>query len=392
MKSVALVRGNSLTNFEMQYYYPLKDKFKIVGICSLRNLFALDDRIKIIKLPSMYDIEYLLPRKFKIRKIYQRIFYYELFYQKMFGLEKVLRNFDIIHSSDVEYYYTYQSAKARLKYNKRLVITQWQNIPFAYASRGYRFVESKRFKVLKKAVDAIIAKSERAKLSLVLEGFPEEKIHVIKPGIDLSKFRPMGKSEDLMRKLKIGEKDKIILFSGRLHWHKGITVLFNAFKLLILDKEINPEIVKLIIVGSGELKNMLRDFAKFLNIERNVIFVGSVDYDKMPEYHNLADLFVLPSLPTQRWQEQFGMVLVESMACGKPVITTMSGSIPEVVEDKAILVQPFDFFELYKAIKRVLIDEKLANELGQKAREFVVKNYNAEDVAKKIEKIYNSIS
>jgi len=390
MKKVALVRGNGLSPFELQYYYPLKDKFKFTGICSLKNPFSVDG-IEIVKLPSVYDFEILFPRSFKIRKIYQHIFYYELFWQKMFGLEKVLKSFDIIHSADVEYYYTYQAAKARLKYDKRLVITQWQNIPFAYASRGYRFVESKRFKKLKEAVDVIIAKSERAKLSLVLEGFPEEKIVVIKPGVDLSRFKPMEKDKILMRKLGINEKDKVILFSGRLHWHKGVFVLLNAFKLLLMDKEVDPSIVKLLIVGTGELANVLNDFVKFLGISRNVIFVGFVDYNEMPKYHNLADVFVLPSVPTQRWQEQFGMVLIESMACGKPVVTTLSGSIPEVVGDKAVLVQPFDFLELYKALKKVLCDEKFAKDLGDRAREFVVQNYNAEDVARKIENVYNSL-
>ncbi|CUS97402.1 glycosyltransferase family 4 protein [Candidatus Kryptobacter tengchongensis] len=391
MRKVALVRGNGLSKFELQYYYPLKDKFKLTGICSLNNKFSVYDELEVIRLPSVYDFEVLIPKILKLRKIYQRVFYYELFWQKMFGLEKVLKNFDIIHSADIEYYYTYQAAKARLKYNSRLVITQWQNIPFAYASRGYKFVESKRFEILKKAVDAIIAKSERAKLSLILEGFSGEKVWVIKPGVDINKFKPMEKPEVLVKKLGIGKNDKIILFSGRLHWHKGVIVLLNAFKLLLGDKDIDPAKVKLVLVGTGELRKLLYDFSKFLNIEKNVIFAGSVDYDEMPKYHNLADVFVLPSVPTQRWQEQFGMVLIESMACGKPVITTMSGSIPEVVEDKAILVQPFDFLELYKAMKKILIDEKLASEMGKKAREFVVQNYNAEDVSKKIEKIYDSI-
>jgi len=105
----------------------------------------------------------------------------------------------------------------------------------------------------------------------------------------------------------------------------------------------------------------------------------------------LADVFVLPSVPDRRWQEQFGMVLIESMACGKPVISTLSGSIPEVVGDNAILVQSFDFLELYKALKKILSDEKLQYELGKKGREFVVKNYNAVDTARKIEKIYSSL-
>jgi starch synthase len=392
MIKVALVRGSGLTKYEMQYYEPLVDNFEIWGICSLNNQFPIDGlKIKIKKLPSVYDFEIFFPRALKIRKIYQRIFYYELFLQRIFGLESFLKNFDIIHSGDVEYFYTYQSAKVRLKYNKRLVITQWQNIPFAYGFRGYNFVKSKRFKEIVEAVDVAIATSERAKLTLVLEGFPEEKIQVIMPGVDVEKFKPMAKDFNLMRNLGINEDDKIILFSGRLQWQKGIIVLMNAFKLLVMDKDFDGNKLKLLIVGGGQLLNWLKKFVRFLDIEKNVIFVGYVDYEEMPKFHNLADVFVLPSVPDRRWQEQFGMVLIESMACGKPVISTLSGSIPEVVGDNAILVQSFDFFELYKALKRILSDEKLQYELGKRGREFVVKNYNAVDTARKIEKIYSSL-
>ncbi|CUU08920.1 Glycosyltransferase involved in cell wall bisynthesis [Candidatus Thermokryptus mobilis] len=392
MKKVALVRGNGLTKFEIQYYEPLIDNFEIWGICSLNNPFSIGGlKINVKKLPSVYDLEMFFPNVFKLRKIYQRIFYYELFLQKIFGLENLLKNFDIIHSADVEYFYTYQSAKARLKYDKRLVITQWQNIPFAYGFRGYNFVKSKRFKKIVEAVDVAIATSERAKLTLVLEGFPEEKIQIVKPGVDVEKFRPMAKDFNLMRNLGINEDDKVILFSGRLQWQKGIIVLLNAFKLLVMDKDFDGNKLKLLIVGGGQLLNWLKKFVRFLDIEKNVIFAGYVDYDEMPKFHNLADVFVLPSIPDKRWQEQFGMVLIESMACGKPVISTLSGSIPEVVGDNAILVQSFDFFELYKALKRILSDEKLHYELGKRGREFVVKNYNAVDTAQKIKKIYNSL-
>jgi glycosyltransferase involved in cell wall biosynthesis len=392
MKRIALVRGNGLAKFETQYYKPLTDKFEIWGICSLNNPFPLHEiKINIKRLPSIYDLEVFLPNILKIRKIYQRIFYYELFYQKMFGLVNFLKNFDLIHSSDVEYYYTYQCAMARLKYNKRLVITQWQNIPFAYGVKGFNFVKSKRFKTLIDAVDVVIATSERSKKTLILEGFPEDKIKIIKPGVDVEKFKPMDKDLNLMKSLNISEKDKVILFSGRLQWQKGIIVLFQAFKLLLMDKEIDKNNLKLLIVGKGQLQKWLKKFAKFLEIEKNVIFAGSVDYNKMPSYHNLADVFVLPSVPDRRWQEQFGMVLIESMACGKPVVSTFSGSIPEVVGDNAILVQSFDFLELYTALKKLLTDERLALELGEKGRQFVIKNYNSIDVAKKIENVYMSL-
>ncbi len=392
MRKIALVRGNGLTKFKMQYYEPLIDNFEIWGICSLNNPFPIGGlKINVKKLPSVYDFEIFFPNAFKLRKIYQRIFYYELFLQKMFGLENFLKNFDIIHSSDVEYFYTYQSAKARLKYDKRLVITQWQNIPFAYGFKSYNFVKSKRFKKIVEAVDVVIATSERAKLTLILEGLPEEKIQIVMPGVDVEKFKPMERDFNLMKSLGIREDDKVILFSGRLQWQKGVIVLLNAFKLLVMDKDFDKNKLKLLIVGGGQLMNWLKKFAQFLEVEKNVIFAGSVDYDEMPRFHNLADVFVLPSVPDKRWQEQFGMVLIESMACGKPVISTLSGSIPEVVGDYAILVQSFDFFELYKALKRILSDDKLSDDLGKRGRDFVVKNYNAVDTARKIEKIYNSL-
>lgn len=392
MTKVALVRGNSLTKFELQYYEPLLEKFDITAICSLRNPFSLDGvRIPIKRLLSVYDFEFLFPRFLKLRKVYQRIFYYELFWQKMFGLEQILKGYDIIHSGDVEYFYTYQCAKAKLKYNKKFVITQWQNIPFAYGFRDYNFVKSQRFKIIRDAVDVVIAKSERAKLTLVLEGFKEEKIKVIKPGIDTEKFKPAEKDYNLMSKLGIDDRDTVILFSGRLQWQKGIIVLLNAFRLLLRDKDINRDNLKLVVVGTGQLFNWLKEFAKFLEIEKNVIFAGGVDYDKMPAYHNLADVFVLPSVPDRRWQEQFGMVLIESMACGKPVITTLSGSITETVRDNAILVQPFDFLELYKALKMVLTDKNFATELGKKAREFVIENCDVRSTAKEIENVYKTL-
>ncbi len=392
MTKVALVRGNSLTKFELQYYEPLLEKFDITAICSLRNPFSLDGvRIPIKRLLSVYDFEFLFPRFLKLRKVYQRIFYYELFWQKMFGLEQILKGYDIIHSGDVEYFYTYQCAKAKLKYNKKFVITQWQNIPFAYGFRDYNFVKSQRFKIIRDAVDVVIAKSERAKLTLVLEGFKEEKIKVIKPGIDTEKFKPAEKDYNLMSKLGIDDRDTVILFSGRLQWQKGIIVLLNAFKLLLRDKDINRDNLKLVVVGTGQLFNWLKEFAKFLEIEKNAIFAGGVDYDKMPAYHNLADVFVLPSVPDRRWQEQFGMVLIESMACGKPVITTLSGSITETVRDNAILVQPFDFLELYKALKMVLTDKNFATELGKKAREFVIENCDVRSTAKEIENVYKTL-
>lgn len=390
MVNVAVVRGNSLTKFEMQSYEKISSKFKITAICSLYNLFELDGlQLDIVKMPSMYDILRILPSYFKLGF---QLTIFDLFrFHKFFGLEQALKKYEIIDTADIGYYYTYQCAKSKLKFGNKLIINQWENIPFNYGIYSQNYINMARFKIIVKSADVIIAKTNKAKKSLILEGVPSNKIVVIKPGVDIETFKPAPKDVELMHNLNLKGDEKIVLFIGRLNWRKGIFILIYAVKYLLDDLKSNLDRIKLVIVGSGRLKKKIQNLVSALNLSKNVLLVGSAKYNEMPKYHNLADVFVLPSVPDRRWQEQFGMVLIEAMACGKPVITTLSGSIPEVVEDKAILVQPFDFYELYKAIKKVLTDEHLAKEMGEKAREFVIQNYNAKDVANKIENVYNSL-
>ena len=136
----------------------------------------------------------------------------------------------------------------------------------------------------------------------------------------------------------------------------------------------------------------LNNLAKKMEIDNKVVFSPFVPYDQIPIIHNLADIFVLPSISTPGWQEQFGMVLVESMACAKPVISTLSGSIPEVIGNAGILVQPDDMLSLSSAIKNIALDNALCKKLGEKARARVEKYFDAKKVAEKIKEIYQRIS
>jgi len=102
-----------------------------------------------------------------------------------------------------------------------------------------------------------------------------------------------------------------------------------------------------------------------------------VSYDEMPQVYNMADVLALPSYPTMAWQEQFGMVLIEAMACGKPIITTMSGSIPEVVGDAGILIPSGDYFNLAENILRLMNDDSLRDALGKKALAMAGELYDA---------------
>ncbi|RLD17170.1 MAG: hypothetical protein DRI36_04590 [Caldiserica bacterium] len=161
--------------------------------------------------------------------------------------------------------------------------------------------------------------------------------------------------------------------------------MYSAKKLLS-DKDIKIS-VKFLLVGSGKERRKMLKLIKRLNLERNVIVGEHLAYDKIPYLFNLGDIFVLPSIPTRYWQEQFGYVLIEAMASGLPVVSTLTGAIPEVVSDSGILVPPGDYSLLYKSIKSLIENSNLRKELGKRARRRVEDNFSAKQVGEKLQKI-----
>jgi starch synthase len=113
----------------------------------------------------------------------------------------------------------------------------------------------------------------------------------------------------------------------------------------------------------------MEELIRLADVSENLKFLGFVPYSEMPILHRLADVLVLPSYPTMTWQEQFGMVLAEAMASGKPVISTRSGSIPEVVEEAGLLISPGDYYALAQGIEHLMNNEDLRGQLRQWGRE-----------------------
>jgi glycosyltransferase involved in cell wall biosynthesis len=215
--------------------------------------------------------------------------------------------------------------------------------------------------------DLFLAVTERTKEVLILEGAPADRIAVQMPGIDLEHFHPQPKDRELLQQFGCSEEDLIVLFVANLYTEKGVFDLLYAFKS-ILRKGGTTVPVKLLLGGSGREEHRLRKAVSQLQIQNHVRFIGSHPYSRMPAIHNLADIFVLPSQPARRWQEQFGYVLVESMACGKPVVSTQSGSIPEVVGDAGSLLPPNDYLALARTIENLLRSRELRAELGGRGR------------------------
>ena len=385
---IAIIRGPDLNKFEMQNYEPLVNEHDITAYTTYNHNFEIDKiNIPIKKLHCPEEFTKHIPFRFCINGIFYKIGYNV----HMFGLEKELKNKDIAHVAETYNGYSYQATKAKEKYGTKVVATIWENIPFLKIRiMKYRNSEELRNKV-RKNVDAFVAITKRAKEALMLEGVEEERIHIIPAGVDLNRFKPGQKDETLLDKLELTNDDFVLLFVGHLTWRKGVYDLIYAAKMVLSDPELNRCAIKFLFVGSGDEKENILKMAQTLKIAKNVKLVDSFPYLEVHRLYNLADVFILPSIPTKGWQEQFGMVLVEAMASGSAVISTLSGSIPEVVGDSGALIQPNDPLSLYQEIKKLLIDKKLREDLGKKARKRAEKEFNSMLIAEKIDNVYREL-
>jgi len=380
---VAVIRGPNLNKFEMQSYEPLTKKYDLTAYTTYNHRFEIDGiDIRIRKLHCFEEFAEGVP--FPLSRLCLSLIYRSGYHSYMLGLEKELKDKDIAHVAETHNRYSYQAVRTRERLGRpKVAVTAWENIPFRI---GSDFVPEVR-----KGADVFIAATERAKKTLMLEGIGEGRIHVVPAGVDLDRFRPRRKNRELLQRLELTEDDLIVLFIGRLAWEKGIHDLIYAAKMTSQDPELNGKPIKFLIVGTGVERESILQEAKILQVSENVRLVGNVPYMEIHEYHNIGDMLVLPSILTRSWQEQFGMVLAEAMASGNPVISTSSGSIPEVVGDCGLLVQPGDSVSLYHAIRKLATDEELRMSMGRRARIRAEKRFDSRKTADQIGAIYEAL-
>lgn len=214
---------------------------------------------------------------------------------------------------------------------------------------------------------------------------------IVPGGVDGDMFKPMKKDTRILKRLGLSEDDTLVLFAGRLVWEKGVLDTIYAMKSVLEAEGRNK--AHLLIIGSGPLKESAERLVDRLGMRESCMFLGSIAYEKMPTYHNLADIFCLPSIPIPNWQEQFGYVFVEAMACGKPVVSTLTGAIPEVAENgrTALLVHPADSHSLAGALGSLVHDEKKRKEMGNAGRKRFLEKFEATVVAGQLADVYKRV-
>ena len=211
---------------------------------------------------------------------------------------------------------------------------------------------------------AIIAVSESTKKDTVrFLGLPEDRIDVVYEGVDTDFYHPLGETDGLEPvRAKYGLEKDFILFVGTLEPRKNIAGVIEAFSKVVREakKEYN-----LVVAGTkGWNYQSVFELVQRLNIEQEVIFTGYVPEEELPRLFNAASVFVYPS-----FYEGFGIPPLEAMACGTPVVTSSISSLPEVVGDAGLLVDPNSSDAIADAILRILTDDGLRRELTKKGVE-----------------------
>ena len=204
-----------------------------------------------------------------------------------------------------------------------------------------------------------------------------KRCHVIPYGIATEKLAAPDRSavENLRRKYG----PRIVLAVGRLVYYKGFEYLIRAMR------SVNARVV---IVGDGPLRERLGSLASEYGVTDRVVFAGQKNGKDLVPYFHAADVFALPSVARR---EAFGIVQIEAMACGKPVInTSLDSGVPSVSLDgiTGLTVPPADSESLAAAINRLLSDDELRSRLGEAGRARVAGEFTVETMVRRTSELY----
>ena len=231
----------------------------------------------------------------------------------------------------------------------------------------------------------IIASSLHEKEAMVrLYNAPDRRIEVVPCGVDLSLFRPLDVRESRERLGLNGEK--VVIYVGRIEPIKGLELLFHS--AAIMD---GRDSLKVLVVGGDPASDLevkhLKELAEELGIENITTFVGIVDQKLLPFYYNAADVCVVPS-----YYESFGLVALEALACGTPVVASRVGGLTSVVQHgRTGYLLPWRCPEPFAdSLEVILSSEGLKRSMGLAARKRA-EGMGWENVAEATSRLYNSL-
>lgn len=227
--------------------------------------------------------------------------------------------------------------------------------------------------------DTVIANSEFTRTELVKIGVREERIALVYPGVDIDRFRPGLRCDDLRAQTGCAESGRLLLSVGRLSRRKGFDQVIRSLQQLLPKY---PEL-QYAIIGTGEDREYLAGLAQQCGVAAHVHLLGHVAVEDLPRWYNAADVFVMPNREIDGDTEGFGMVFIEASACGTPVVAGKAGGTASSVNDgvSGYRVDGQDADQLGACLAGMLANRKALQQLGARAREWVAAQFSWERVA-----------
>lgn len=230
--------------------------------------------------------------------------------------------------------------------------------------------------------DAVIAPSRELEEKSTYLGVSRDRIHYVPNGVDINRFSPGDPGAEVWRRVApFREEHRFVLSTRRLASKNGVQFLLRSIPQVL---RACPD-ARFLLAGDGPAGRALEAEARAQGIRSSVRFLGHVPNERLLDLYRLAEACVLPSL-----QEATSISGLEAMACGKPIVGTRVGGIPEILEDgvTGVLVEPADPADLARGLLRVLSDGNLAARMGAKARERAREAFSWTAIAERTLSVY----
>ncbi|MFX0195742.1 MAG: glycosyltransferase family 4 protein [Candidatus Hodarchaeota archaeon] len=320
--------------------------------------------------------------KFEVHRVYERFnlrkfrYILSVIKEKMY-LEKLTKTkrIDLVHLHDL---------------SQNVWVTKFMRnrFPMIFTNHTSQFIERTNKSISKLLLmiqyghfDAVIAPSkELRRLSLFLR--PKLGVYYIPNGVDPNIFSPNLTANRIRQLYKLDSTHKVVICPRRFEPKNGVVYFVQAMPYI---KKLVPN-VKFLLIGGGypEERKKFENFIRHHNLQKDVIFTGMVENNKMPEYYACSDVVVIPSL-----MEATSLAGLEAMASGKPVVGTTVGGLPEIITNKTgILVPCKDSVELGKAVTYLLKNHELRKKMGIDSRQRAIDLFSWDSIAKQTQQVY----
>lgn len=370
---VAQVRGTTLRAWDLANYLPAPGVETEWFLSRANAAMFADAGITIHPLRSPGDAVSKLPPYVQVAKSLVAGSS-----ERLYGLERAVDGFDIVHTVESYFPITDQAVRARDAGRCRAVVcTVMENIAFW---RPQNASVARRLARITAGVDRFVAITERAALHLETAGASADRITVMPVGVDTELFKPAERARPAAAPLRV-------LTVSRLERGKGVEDLATAVGLLS-RRGVRVEVT---YVGQGPSRGAIEDIGRHYGVSSQLSFTGGIPWQRLHEVHADHDLFVLASAPTSNWREQFGYAVVEAMASGLPALVGDSGSLMEVVGRRDALVTPHDPLSLADRLAELADAPEQRAELAAFNRARVLERFDAGDVRGRLADLYRAV-